>query len=216
MLTPGERKEFERCRKLLARGILTEAEVVRRLGAVVRPSNFESLLEELPQALHEPLRIQLASYRPVRAVGYWCQLGAATTDPGFRAPSTSVLPDPRRLVCPGPYPVSREAVVRYLRAGSVYVQWRGLSYCRFSCGVDFSLMGSRCLTDGAWVWPEGLPHYVEAHSVLLPEEFLRWVVEADNRVPCSDPMPSYDTQGEPDYEFWKAWGRSMGAIQVRH
>ena len=32
--------------------------------------------------------------------------------------------------------------------------------------------GSLELTDGTYVWPEGLAHYVEQHGVKLPGEFL--------------------------------------------
>jgi hypothetical protein len=33
-------------------------------------------------------------------------------------------------------------------------------------------MGSYDFTDGVWVWPEGLSHYVEIHCVRLPAEFI--------------------------------------------
>jgi len=59
-----------------------------------------------------------------------------------------------------------------------------------------------------WVWPEGLPHYVEAHSVRLPDEFIQHMRDVDFRIAGDGPMPSHHTQGEPDYEFWTAWGRS--------
>jgi len=47
--------------------------------------------------------------------------------------------------------------------------------CRF-CGRE---IGFRELTDGRWVWPEGLGHYVEAHDVRLPEAFLASVRAPD-------------------------------------
>lgn len=36
-------------------------------------------------------------------------------------------------------------------------------------------MGHRDLTDGVYVWPEGLAHYVKAHAVRLPDDFLAHV-----------------------------------------
>ncbi len=36
-------------------------------------------------------------------------------------------------------------------------------------------MGSMCLTDGTYGWPQGFAHYVEAHGVRPPEEFVRHV-----------------------------------------
>jgi hypothetical protein len=35
--------------------------------------------------------------------------------------------------------------------------------------VPDSEMGSFDLTDGLWLWPEGLAHYVEAHGLPLLE-----------------------------------------------
>lgn len=40
----------------------------------------------------------------------------------------------------------------------------GLSECRF-CGEH---VGSLEFTDGVYVWPEGLAHYIQEHSVRLP------------------------------------------------
>ena len=69
-----------------------------------------------------------------------------------------------------------EALALYLANGLRLVQYRGRSWCRFVCGIEHSKMGSWDLTDGVWVWPEGLVHYVEAHRVLLPEEFVDHVL----------------------------------------
>ena len=44
----------------------------------------------------------------------------------------------------------------------------GYSECRL-CGQQ---NGAGEFTDGTYIWPEGLRHYVSAHSVRLPEEFV--------------------------------------------
>ena len=44
------------------------------------------------------------------------------------------------------------------------------SFCRFACGE--TAMGAEDLTDGTYVWPSGLVHYVEQHAVGLPEAFV--------------------------------------------
>src|SRR5262245_48523055 len=49
----------------------------------------------------------------------------------------------------------------------------GFSCCRFDCGIPDNEMGSCDLYDGKWLWPEGLAHYVERHSVRLPDEFIQ-------------------------------------------
>src|SRR5688572_4274328 len=81
------------------------------------------------------------------------------------------LPVPQELVGEMSDSV-REAVCAYLRDGKLFETYCGLSWCRFDCGVDDREMGHREFTDGEWVWPEGLVHYVSVHSVSLPEEFI--------------------------------------------
>jgi hypothetical protein len=76
-------------------------------------------------------------------------------------------------------------------------------------------MGSRCLTDGLWVWPEGLAHYVEHHDVYLPAEFLRTMTRRGWRLPEGKGPPSGETHGEPDHAFWIAWGERQAAKQAR-
>lgn len=58
----------------------------------------------------------------------------------------------------------RREVARYLSNGTVVVEYRGLSPCRF-CGQD---NGHREFTDGTYQWPEGLAHYLWVHEVRLP------------------------------------------------
>ena len=59
-------------------------------------------------------------------------------------------------------------------------------------------MGSWDLTDGTWVWPQGLSHYVEVHGVVLPEEFVSHVLSGP--VPMKpDPPHTYD------FDYWTSW-----------
>lgn len=66
----------------------------------------------------------------------------------------------------------RARVANYLKAGETKTMWRGFSYCRL-CGKD--MLGTTCLTDGTYTWPEGFAHYIQAHAVKPPEEFLAHV-----------------------------------------
>jgi hypothetical protein len=96
-----------------------------------------------------------------RGVGYWGE-GAGS---GLLA-----LPRPQTLVRPGWHLDDRERIVAYLQSGTVCVTWAGRAPCRFTeCG---RLLGSSDLTDGQWLWPKGLEHYVVAHDVCLPEAFV--------------------------------------------
>ena len=92
----------------------------------------------------------------VRLIGYW------------RSDDAPQWPDPHRFVDPGWDRAQREMVVRHLGAGSVVAVAVGLSSCRI-CGRP---NGSAELTDGSYLWPEGLAHYVEEHAVRLPREFV--------------------------------------------
>lgn len=95
-------------------------------------------------------------------IGYW------------KSPSEPDLPDP----VPGTWnPTELAAVIAYLKRGLPKHHWKGWSNCRL-CGIH---NGSRCLTDGAYTWPEGLPHYLEAHSVTLPRDFVDHVLKAPHR-----------------------------------
>jgi hypothetical protein len=100
-------------------------------------------------------------------IGFWL-------DPSNEA--TRALPDPRDWVDEDWDPVEREAVTRYLRAGDVHIWVKGYSWCRFRCGIEDWDMGSKTLTDGIYVWPEGLPHYLEVHHVKPPQEFIDHVL----------------------------------------
>lgn len=143
-----------------------------------------------------------AEQEPLIAIGYWHSLlpiydivDGELVDKGH---ASEWLADPRRLVealgAVSPDP----AVIRYLRAGRVHETWRGLSWCRFECGVSNREMGYRDLTDGRWVWPEGLAHYVKRHGLPLPEEFVATVRRGARRVPSS-------SLREIDKSFWNSW-----------
>lgn len=60
----------------------------------------------------------------------------------------------------------RATVGWYFSTGTLLHAYMGLSMCRI-CGRP---NGSAEYTDGTYVWPEGLAHYVDEHGVRLPEE----------------------------------------------
>ena len=91
------------------------------------------------------------SGRPV-LIGYW---------KGYGEPD---LPDPRDFVDASWDAYERHEVAKFLSNGTVVVEYRGLSSCRF-CGHG---TGHREFTDGTYQWPEGLAHYLWVHQVRLP------------------------------------------------
>jgi len=138
--------------------------------------------------------------RKLEALGYW-----------FNERAPNAYPRPQRLV--GAWPARQRAqVLAHLRAGSMFERYRACSHCRFACGIRPSELGRRDLTDGVWVWPEGLAHYVEAHSVRLPARFVRHV--AARGLPARREgliVPSGAGGWRIDEASWLAWGRAQGA-----
>jgi hypothetical protein len=128
-------------------------------------------------------------------------------------------PAPQELV--GVMPADQRArLVAYLAAGMTHESYLGLSWCRFGCGIDWALMGSRDLTDGVWLWPEGLAHYVRDHNIVLPEEFM--VHALSRATPRLPGWPDNDLQlvsetraPEPvEYEFWQQWSSTRRSPQL--
>jgi hypothetical protein len=64
------------------------------------------------------------------------------------------------------------------------------------------------LTDGEWVWPDGLPHYVERHAVRLPDEFVAGAAARGWTVPPSDPGAGRG-KDEWDPSFWLEWAKGL-------
>ena len=99
-------------------------------------------------------------------VGFW-------RDPS--EPETAGLPNPKDCADPQWDTGERRRVIRYLRSGKEFANYLGYSWCRMDCGIPDNKLGSRDLTDGTYVWPEGFAHYVEKHNVKPPEHFLQHV-----------------------------------------
>lgn len=59
-------------------------------------------------------------------------------------------------------------VAAYLDSGQEHAAYKGTSMCRI-CGQS---NGSRDLTDGTYLWPEGFSHYVRDHKVKPSQEFI--------------------------------------------
>ena len=93
-------------------------------------------------------------------IGYW----AGENAPGW--------PSPADMVDATWDSDERDEVDDYLRRGLLVRACMGYSPCRL-CGQD---NGSLELSDGTYVWPEGLAHYVADHGVRLPERFVSHVL----------------------------------------
>jgi hypothetical protein len=68
----------------------------------------------------------------------------------------------------------RDLVADYLGRGFVARSYMGLSRCRMCDAQN----GALELTDGVYVWPEGLAHYVRDHAVRPPDRFVGHAVRS--------------------------------------
>lgn len=94
----------------------------------------------------------------VRLIGFWAPADGEESE----------LPDPTDFVDAEYDEDERWWVADYLERGQVALSFTGVSRCRLCSCPN----GSRDLTDGTYVWPEGLGHYVLVHGVRLPAEFI--------------------------------------------
>lgn len=92
---------------------------------------------------------------PLQLIGYWRADGDAT----------SGYPHPSDWVDWSWDQEERSIVGAYFASGTVFRAYMGLSPCRI-CGRP---NGAAEYTDGTYVWPEGLAHYIDDHGVRLPD-----------------------------------------------
>jgi hypothetical protein len=134
----------------------------------------------------------------LKGVGYW------------KNDECRRYPQPQRLVQPGWHTQDLAKIITYLRSGRDYISYLGYSHCRFSDCRDEcrERNGVSDLSDGVWVWPEGLAHYIEKHSVILPEEFISTMRLNDWRIPQQIELPKIETGVSlQDDTFWIKWAR---------
>lgn len=122
--------------------------------------------------------------KSVRLMGYWY------------SDSQPAWPDPRRFIDETQNPEIRARVVTYLESGEMFVAACGLSPCRL-CGCR---NGCAEHSDGYYCWPSGLAHYVKAHAVRLPGEFVEHVLA--NRPAL--PPPGIDSGLVIDTSWWRS------------
>ena len=101
-----------------------------------------------------------------------------------------------------PHPDEQRVVAQYLQAGTPVLWYQGWSTCRI-CGQE---NGDAELTDGEFLWPEGLAHYVEAHEVRLPFAVLRLMLNRQPLAVDAVVMEAALSEGRitVDRDWWKA------------
>jgi hypothetical protein len=134
-----------------------------------------------------------------RPIGYWY----------YPYRGEEILPHPRDLIRPGWISAGdKEKLVACLKGGATFETWRGHSQCRFRCGVADTKMGFRDFTDGVWVWPEGLYHYIGEHDVMLPPEFVAHCRAQACTIP-PDAMQLIELTHQLNHAPWIAWAKEV-------
>lgn len=119
-------------------------------------------------------------------IGYWAYRSSMAA-----GPIDESWPDAKEFVDegwdaeerPGPAGhLDREDVAGFLERGFVARAYMGLSPCRLCLQMN----GALELTDGHFIWPEGLAHYVRHHAVRLPDRFLEHIAGFTDRVEAAD------------------------------
>jgi hypothetical protein len=131
-----------------------------------------------------------------------------------QAEKESYFIHPRHLVDAGWEIEERPRIVQYLSDAPAIAFSGGMSYCRFGCGWN----GSSERSDGVWVWPEGLAHYVQCHDVRLPDDLVLHMRARGFRPSVGVGQTSI---GPPESSaYWRYWcrlqlGRLRGAGRTR-
>lgn len=188
----------------------------RRLGAIsgmpTEPRERDEGIDAGKMSeVHRAIRMLKTS--ELRAIGFWCgslRAGVGPDDWRLRVIAEEhaadvesgrpFLPHPGRLIAALGGRSYDIRVSRYLAAGIPVRGYFGYGVCR-CCGTE---LGTSDLTDGAWVWPEGLEHYLQTHELPLPAEFRSTVATNGYQVPLA-PGTELDRDGDYDYTFWRSW-----------
>lgn len=130
----------------------------------------------------------------LKAIGYW------------KSDNYPELPDPEFLVEEDFTISANKAICEYLENSIEIAHYRGFSFCRFDCKIIPPGVSDN--TDGEFIFPSGLIHYVRDHKVQLPDEFVQKAIRYA-AVPSSfllDPVIQSIIQGaekyEIDFEWW--------------
>ena len=105
----------------------------------------------------------------LRPIGYWTDRDQPD------------LPDPAGLVDHSWDARERQLVAAVLGAGATHQPGEGCSICRI-CGAPNGFLD---LSDGRYVWPEGLAHYVAEHSVRLELDVVADLLAGDSDLDAS-------------------------------
>lgn len=115
-------------------------------------------------------------------------------------------------------PELKRKILDYLSSGEILSAFLGLRDCKFGCPLNEPVIYDRGLTDGVWVWPYELIHYVSVHDVDLPEEFVQHMKMSNFNVRLKEEIIELISKSnitnndlfEISYDTWDAWLKGKG------
>lgn len=74
-------------------------------------------------------------------------------------------------------------------------------WCRFKCNNYNEKLWRTFQTDGIYIWPTDLHHYVEQHNIRLPKEVVDSLLSL-NKSPIISYLPRFDTSLDLNINWW--------------
>jgi hypothetical protein len=113
-----------------------------------------------------------------------------------------------RNPAPGPH---EERVVAYLETGHVHTAAPGPVFDVFDAGTRIG--SPHLLTDGTFVWPGDLAHYVRTYHVRLAGPFVEHMLARSWEVPADIDVATLALPPRPAGDLGKAWSDFVGAAR---
>ena len=108
----------------------------------------------------------------MKCIGYWW------------SQEQSELPHPRDFIDNGWDEKEKQKILKYIsKCYYPPCASAGFSWCRMGCEPIPQDLGTQDLTDGTFIFPEGLAHYIAHHNVKPPEEFLSFIKQNNYNAP---------------------------------
>ena len=96
-------------------------------------------------------------------------------------------------------PVDKDKIISYLSRSPIVISSMTTSNCLL-CTEE---VPSLCYhSDGLWLWPDSLAHYVRCHNVALPERFAQVIRERGYIPPQEAELPDVAVRDLPWPESW--------------
>lgn len=126
---------------------------------------------------------------PYHWYGFWKSLAHDHAD----------LPTLQAATDPDWNPEDRNLLIAYLTHSPTVVSSMSVSGCLL-CEYE---VPSLCYhSDGIWLWPDSLAHYVRSHHVVLPSAFVHHIRCRDYESPTETTLPDIAVRDLPWPESW--------------